>query len=131
MSDIHAVLYVEDETLVRELVAAGLEDAGYDVAVAENGTAAFDALDNDADPFCAIVTDVNLGTGPDGWAVANRARELNQDLPVIYVSGASGHEWRSKGVPHSIMLTKPFTVAQIVNAISSLMNKVRGNRPNV
>ena len=60
MSDA-CTLYVEDETLIRELGATALEDAGFEVIVAENGNAAFDALDNDADPFCAIVTDVNLG----------------------------------------------------------------------
>ena len=125
-----AVLYVEDEDLIRDLVAIALEDAGFEVAVAENGAAAFDALDEDADPFCAVVTDINLGSGPDGWAVACRARELNDDLPVVYVSGGGGHEWRSKGVPDSVLIAKPFKVAQIVSAVLSLLNKVRRKPPS-
>lgn len=120
-----AVLYVEDDSLIRELVTVVLEDAGFDVAVAENGDAALHALDCDADPFCAVVTDVNLGAGPDGWTVAHRARELNSELPVVYVSGASGHEWPSKAVPHSVLIAKPFTVTQLVTAISTLVQKVR------
>jgi len=87
-----AILYVEDDPLLREIAAMTLEDAGFNVVIAESGAAAFDALDDNADPFCAVVTDVNLGTGPDGWAVARRGRELNHFLPVIYVSGASGHD---------------------------------------
>ena len=40
-----AVLYVEDEPVLRELVAMILEDAGFEVVTAENGVAAFHALD--------------------------------------------------------------------------------------
>jgi len=81
-------------------------------------------LDENADPFCAVITDVNLGPGPDGWEVAERARELNRKLPVIYVAGASAADWNSRGVANSIMLTKPFTPTQIVRALFSLLNKV-------
>ena len=125
MTDTQAVLYVEDDDLIRELSAAALEEAGFKVVVAESGTAAFDALDGDADPFCAMVTDVNLGAGPDGWEVAQRARELNDTLPVIYVSGGSGNEWQSKGVRNSIMIVKPYKITQIASAISALLKKIR------
>lgn len=121
MSDARSVLYVEDEPLIRDLAAMALEEAGFDVVVAENGAAALDMLDDDADPFCAVVTDVNLGAGPDGWEVARHARQLNRCLPVVYVSGAGGHEWKSKGVPNSVMITKPFTPTQIVILIVSLL----------
>ena len=125
MPDTQPVLYVEDDDLIRELSAAALEEAGFKVMVAESGAAAFDALDNDADPFCAMVTDVNLGAGPDGWEVARRARELNDTLPVIYVSGGSGNEWQSKGVRNSIMIVKPYKITQIASAISALLKKIR------
>jgi DNA-binding response OmpR family regulator len=68
---------------------------------------------------------MNLGPGPDGWEVARRARELNNALPVVYARGASGHEWQSNGVAHSILITKPFTMKQLVNAISMLLKKGR------
>jgi DNA-binding response OmpR family regulator len=116
-----AVLYVEDEPLLRELASVILEDAGFEVVTAEDGRAAFEALDNDGSPFCAIVTDVNLGSGPDGWAVAKRGRELNKTLPVIYMTGASGHQWQAEGVPRSVMLRKPFASAEILQALRSLL----------
>jgi DNA-binding response OmpR family regulator len=116
-----AVLYVEDEPLLRELASVILEDAGFEVVTAEDGRAAFEALDNDGSPFCAIVTDVNLGSGPDGWAVAKRGRELNKTLPVIYMTGASGHQWQAEGVPRSVMLRKPFAPAEILQALRSLL----------
>jgi CheY-like chemotaxis protein len=125
MADDKSVLVVEDEDLIRELSEEVLVDAGFNVIAVEDGDAALEALDGSADPFCALFTDVNLGKGPDGWAIARRGRELNKELPVVYVSGASGHEWKAKGVSHSIMLAKPCKPDQIVGAISSLLKNQR------
>jgi FixJ family two-component response regulator len=41
----------------------------------------------------AVVTDVRLGTGPSGWDVAHRARELVPTIPVIYMTGDSASLW--------------------------------------
>jgi DNA-binding response OmpR family regulator len=124
MSDGQAILYVEDEDLIRELTAVEIEDAGYGVVVVENGEDALEALDGDANPFSALVTDVNLGRGPDGWEVGKRARELDGEIPVIYMTGASGHEWRSKGVPNSVLIRKPFRASEVIAAIAKLLKNV-------
>jgi DNA-binding response OmpR family regulator len=115
------VLYVEDNELVRELVAMSLEDAGFNVVVAADAAMASDALSRNVEqPLRAVITDIDLGVGSDGWAAARRARELDGALPVIYVTGAHGHDWQSKAVPNAIMITKPFTAAQLVDTVASL-----------
>ena len=76
----------------------------------------------DGHTFRGLVTDINLGTGPDGWAVARIAREVTPGLPVVYLSGASGHQWTSHGVPQSVMVAKPFANTQVVVAIAGLLN---------
>jgi hypothetical protein len=38
------------------------------------------------------------------------------------MSGDSAHHWAAKGVPRSILLAKPFAAAQLVEAISSLLD---------
>jgi hypothetical protein len=38
------------------------------------------------------------------------------------MSGDSIHEWSAEGVPESIMLQKPFALAQLIAAVTSLMN---------
>jgi DNA-binding response OmpR family regulator len=124
MSDDRSVLFVEDEGLIRELNAEELAEAGFGVVVVESGDDALEALDGDADPFRALVTDVNLGEGADGWDVGKRARELDNEIPVIYMSGASAHEWQTKGVPNSVMLDKPFTPSQLVAAIRRLLKNM-------
>jgi hypothetical protein len=43
-------------------------------------------------------------------------------LPVVYITGATADEWAIQGVPNSILLTKPFAPAQLVTAVSQLLN---------
>jgi len=57
-----------------------------------------------------------------GWDVAKRARELNGMLPVIYMTGAAAGDWPSNGVPNSVLVAKPFAPAQIVTAVTHLLN---------
>ncbi|MBA3049886.1 response regulator [Brevundimonas sp. BR2-1] len=117
-----ALLYVEDEVLIQQLVECELRDAGFGLVLAADAEEALEILDSGRYQIQGLITDVNLGAGADGWAVARHARELISGLPVIYVSGKDGHEWTSSGVPNSVMITKPFVPTQIVVAISSLLN---------
>ena len=68
------------------------------------------------------MTDINLLGKLDGWEVARAARETDPKMPVIYMTGSHGEEWASKGVPNSVLLAKPFAPAQLVTAISQLLN---------
>lgn len=115
------LLYVEDELITQELVESSLREAGFKVLTASDGSQALDLLGTSNGALRGLITDIDLGDGPDGWQVACRARELTSGLPVVYVSGASEGEWTSRGVPNSVMIAKPFAPAQIVVAISSLL----------
>lgn len=44
------------------------------------------------------------------------------NVPVIYMTGAAGDQWASRGVPDSILLTKPFVTAQLITAFANLLN---------
>jgi DNA-binding response OmpR family regulator len=72
--------------------------------------------------YRALVADIGLRGKIDGWEVARQAREIDPEFPVVYMSGASAADWPSKGVPNSIMLEKPFAPAQLVTAVSNLLN---------
>lgn len=116
------VLLVEDEALLMIEAESILKDAGFDVRTATSGALALSEVERGE--ANGLVTDVNLGTGPCGWEVARRGREINPQLPVVYMSGESSAQWASQGVPNSVMLTKPFAASQLVTAISTLMNEV-------
>jgi hypothetical protein len=40
----------------------------------------------------------------------------------VYMTGAAAEAWAIQGVPNSILLRKPFAPAQIVTAVSQLLN---------
>lgn len=122
------LLYVEDEALIAVAVSEALEEAGFDVQHVLNGQDAAAALRERADQFQALVTDVRLPE-VDGWELARLARELNPSIPVVYVSGDSAGEWSAHGVPNSLMLQKPFAMAQIVAAVTTLLNQAAAAPP--
>ncbi len=114
------LLLVEDDPHIIDVLDDVLTAAGYEVRKAKDGVQALDAIEANASDLRAVVTDIKLGEGPDGWAIAQRAREFIPNMPVVYMSGDSVHEWASKGVPGSAVLAKPFAPAQLVTAVSTL-----------
>jgi DNA-binding response OmpR family regulator len=125
----HLLLVVEDDQDLHAVLEVGLSDSGFELILAKDGAQALEELEAGADRFKALVTDIRLGKGPSGWDVARRARELVPNLPVVYVSGDSSQEWAAQGVPESIMLQKPFVIAQLVTAVTTLMNQTTTTLP--
>jgi len=123
MSGSVLVFVVEDEALLHASIQDALESGGFAVKIATSAEQAIVMLEAKDAQFNAIVTDVKLGRDLSGWDVAKRARELAEDIPVIYMTGGEAHEWASKGVPNSILLLKPFAPAQLITAVSQLLNK--------
>ncbi|WP_246849442.1 response regulator [Rubellimicrobium arenae] len=126
MDPIILLLLVEDEALIRLLLEETLTDEGFGLVLAKDGHQAMAALTAGAARFRALVTDIDLGAGPDGWAVARHARGLVPELSVVYMSGGSANMWAAEGVPRSVMVPKPFVPAQIITAVSNLLNEAGG-----
>ena len=122
MSESPTILVVEDDQAIQGIVEDALSEGGFEVAVAASGEEAATLLNGNKGQYQALVTDIGLPGRSDGWEVARRAREVNPDFPVVYMSGQHAEEWTSKGVPNSIMLAKPFAPAQLVTAVSQLLN---------
>jgi len=116
------VFIVEDEEAIRQLLEDALTEGGFEVALASTGDEAMAMLEAKGADFSALITDINLPGKFSGWEVARHAREIKDTLPVIYMSGGSGHDWASKGVPQSQLMPKPFAVAQVVLAVTQLIN---------
>jgi DNA-binding response OmpR family regulator len=117
-----AIMIVEDDPEIQALIDEALCDGGYEPALAASGEEAVTLLLGNPGHYRALVTDINLKGRMDGWHVAMRMREIDPLFPIIYITGSHGEEWASKGVPNSVLLTKPFAPAQLVTAISILLN---------
>jgi CheY-like chemotaxis protein len=116
------VLVVEDDYLAASFIEEALRDGGYQCAVVASGEEAITLFQSGSEGYLALATDINLHGEMDGWEVAQRVRQISPEFPVVYMTGAAADEWPSKGVPKSILLSKPFAPAQLVGALSQLLN---------
>ena len=116
------VLVVEDEILVRDMIAEELRDAGFAVLEAADGEAASGLLAADG-TVDVLFTDIRLPGQLDGWAIARRARQVSAALPVIYATGHTVD--RSAEVPGAIFLSKPYEPSQVVAIIDKLLASSR------
>jgi DNA-binding response OmpR family regulator len=121
----HILLVVEDEPLIQMMTQDALEAAGYRVIVVGNGLDAERALSGG--DFAALITDIRLGSGPDGWELGQRAREHCPDLPVVYATGNNPSQWPLHGVAHSVLVQKPYSAAEIVASVGGLLNGPAGH----
>ncbi|HET6806907.1 MAG TPA: response regulator [Frateuria sp.] len=79
------ILLVEDEAFLRELVMEGLQDAGFNVVEASDGTTGVQALQSDL-RIDVLLSDIKL-PDIDGYQVAEAARTLRPGLKVILMTG--------------------------------------------
>lgn len=116
------LLVVDDETLIRLDLVDVLEAGGFTVQDCADGSAALNYMDGSGH-LCGLVTDINLGGKISGWEVARQGRKKFPNLAVVYITGDSASQWPFEGVPNSMVLQKPFADAQILNAVTTLMNQ--------
>jgi signal transduction histidine kinase/ActR/RegA family two-component response regulator len=118
------VLLVDDEAMVRATLAAALEDFGYTVLVAADGTEALDRLVSSEGRVDVLVTDLSM-PGIDGLEVIRQAQRHRPGLPAVLLTGYAGHG-AQLAVGGSVsgafsLLRKPVTVAQLADRIEALL----------
>lgn len=103
------VLLVEDDELVRSHVLAMMETLGYSVTPAGSGSEAL-ALLQENRPFDLLFTDIVMPGPLNGQQLAERARALRPDLPVLFTSGYTESTISSRGWlrPGVLLLNKPY-----------------------
>jgi DNA-binding response OmpR family regulator len=122
MEDSAVILVVEDEYPLQGVVEETLTDGGFAADILSSGEEALTLFRGGLKNYKALVTDVSLKGRLNGWEVARQIREIDPECPVIYMTGAAADEWAALGVPNSILLQKPFAPAQLVTAVSNLLN---------
>ena len=112
------VLLVENNEPVREPIAEGLRQAGFEVVEAADGREAMSHL---SERFDVLFTDIDLPGGMDGWTIAERWREADPAIGVIYTSGFCLEQGRH--VSGGRCIPKPYRPGQIVAAVVELANE--------
>jgi CheY-like chemotaxis protein len=122
VQELPTILVIEDDPDLQTVLEDALTDGGFEPAIAASGEEAVTLLKGGFYKYRALVTDVKLKGRMDGWEVARQSREIDPALPIVYITGAAAERWASRGVPNSILLEKPFAPAQLVTAVSQLLN---------
>jgi len=112
------VLVVEDEILIRELVAEELEEAGYSVIVANNADRAIAILEARQD-IHLIFTDIDMPGSIDGLKMAAAVRDRWPPVHIIITSG----KVRPLEIPaNALFIPKPYVGENVVAAMKTFEN---------
>ncbi|MDH2184683.1 response regulator [Pseudomonas sp. GD03651] len=112
------VLLVEDDDILRWLMADAVTPFGYQVVECSNADDALRGLN--AEPFALVITDVNMPGTTDGLGLAKTLWSTNRDLPVIVISGRTVLPPGSLPV-NARFITKPCTLDVLDDTISELL----------
>lgn len=117
-----AVLLVEDETSIRNLLHRLLEECGYRVTSAATGSAAAQLLKG-RQLFDVLVTDLVL-PGVSGPDLAKAFQETRPGSPVLFMSGYPGDTLEeSELAVKSRFLAKPFSPEQLLESLRQLLGQ--------
>jgi CheY-like chemotaxis protein len=117
------VLIVEDEPLIRSLLAESLRDAGLTVIEAVNADEAWAYLAAGGG-VDLVFSDVAMPGAMDGVEFATRLRALYPDLPIILASGFLGQRKLTESV---IFLAKPYAFDRVTATVIKLLEQRRPN----
>jgi CheY-like chemotaxis protein len=118
------VLVVEDEPMIRELMAECLVDAGFEVEEARSGDEAVEIILEQPGRFAALVTDFHMPGHLDGSEVAAVMRRQTPDIPVVIASGRPDmfqESWQSE--LGYTLIRKPFGLDQLVHLVQRLVQQ--------
>jgi DNA-binding response OmpR family regulator len=115
------ILIVDDEPMVRALIARALGDAGYEVVAVANGQAALEAARGAQAGFDLIITN-NYMPGLSGAELIARVREDFPRLPILHVDDITRRE-RIRPLPSDIpTIYKPFSIGALRAAVKELLD---------
>jgi CheY-like chemotaxis protein len=115
-----AVLIVEDEPLLRILIADELRDCGYDVCEANDADAALSELT--PREFDLLLTDVQMPGSLDGLALAERARCNRPRMKIIIFTGNAPDG--AQGAFADMILKKPVDFAVLLDSVRGLLSQL-------
>jgi CheY-like chemotaxis protein len=121
MNSPRRILVVDDEACIRLLLSEILAGSGYHVDVAEDGAAAWEALQ--AKPYDLLITDHHMPK-ITGVELVRNLRSAHMALPVVMVAGDLPVQDADRKPPLQLaaMVLKPFTIEALINTIKRVLH---------
>jgi len=116
------ILVVDDEEIVLFLARDALEDAGYEIALANGGQEAVDLLEREYFDF--ILTDIRM-PGMNGLELSRKAREINPSIGIIFMTGYANINTAKDAIKEGAYdyIMKPFELKELRQAVKNAIVK--------
>ncbi len=115
------ILVVDDEAHIREISRRTLQEFGYQVIEAADGTQAVSALAVQGAKIAAVLTDITMPV-MDGNATIRALRTMSPTLPIAATSGLP-EDAQLSGLGVSLFLQKPYSAEELLKVIAALVAK--------
>jgi len=114
------VLYVEDELFLGKIVRESLESRGFEVLMEEDGAKVLERFKKDKPDICVL--DVML-PNKDGFTIADEIRELDEEVPIIFLTAKTQTEDVVKGftLGGNDYIRKPFSMEELIVRIENAL----------
>src|SRR6185436_6396505 len=124
------VLYVEDELFLGKIVKESLESRGFDVFMECDGAKAI-ALFKKTEPDICVL-DIML-PNKDGFAIADEIRDLNEDVPIIFLTAKTQTDDVVKGfsLGGNDYIRKPFSMEELIVRIQNALKNKGGDTQKI
>jgi DNA-binding response OmpR family regulator len=121
------ILYAEDELFLGKIVKESLESRGYEVVMEADGGKVTDLFKKTSPDICVL--DIML-PNKDGFAIADEIRELDKEVPIIFLTAKTQTEDVVKGfnLGGNDYIRKPFSMEELIVRIQHLL-KLKASDP--
>lgn len=121
------VLLCEDDENLGMLLREYLEAKGYETELCPDGEIGFRTFQRDKFDICVL--DVMMPK-KDGFALANDIRQINIDVPIIFLTARQMKEDILEGfrIGADDYITKPFSMEELVFRMEAILRRVRGKK---
>ena len=118
------ILVVEDDRELNKTVCSFLNHSGYEAAGCLNANDAYDAMYENM--FDLIISDIMM-PGGDGFEFARNVRELNEDIPILFMTARDDLESKRKGFRVGIddYMVKPIDLDELFLRIGALLRRAK------
>lgn len=124
------VLYVEDELFLGKIVRESLESRGFEVIMEGDGANVLNLFKETKPDICVL--DVML-PNKDGFTIADEIRELDEEVPIIFLTAKTQTEDVVKGfsLGGNDYIRKPFSMEELIVRIQHLLRNRQEGVPKV
>lgn len=118
------ILVVEDDKELNKTVCSFLNHSGYEATGCLNSNEAFDTLYENM--FDLIVSDIMM-PGMDGFEFAKNVRELNEDIPILFMTARDDIASKKRGFRIGVddYMVKPIDLDELFLRIGALLRRAK------